>query len=54
VSRLLASLIAHVHTSTIAGYLVGTSVVIVACLVAAYVPSRRVTGIDPVTALRAD
>jgi putative ABC transport system permease protein len=38
----------------VVGFVVGPAFVIVACLLAAYVPSRRAAAANPVDALRAD
>jgi macrolide transport system ATP-binding/permease protein len=54
VSRVLASVIPIVNTWDVFGYAAGAGVVIGACLMAAYVPSRRAAMINPVDALRGD
>jgi ABC-type antimicrobial peptide transport system permease subunit len=54
VSRLFASLLVIVDTFDPLGYGFGIGVVLAACAVAAWAPSRRAANVDPVTALRTD
>jgi predicted permease len=49
-----ASLLYGVDVYDPIGYALGASVVLAACLVASYIPSRRAATVDPVEALRAD
>ena len=54
VSRLFASVLLNIHTFDRAGYAAGIGLVVVACVVAAYAPSRRAASVNPVETLRAD
>ncbi len=54
VSLIFARAVYNVNPFDLRGYLAGSSVVAVACLVAAYVPSRRAATADPMDALRAE
>jgi putative ABC transport system permease protein len=54
VSRLFASVVANLDTFNALGYAGGVTLVLLTCLVAAYIPSRRAAAVDPVEALRAD
>ncbi|HEY4129766.1 MAG TPA: FtsX-like permease family protein, partial [Gemmatimonadaceae bacterium] len=61
VGVLIAWVLAHVlaaqlifKTNDVTAYIGGAALVFVACLIAAYVPSRRAANVDPLTALRAD
>jgi predicted permease len=54
VSRLFASDLQNVDTFDALAYLGSIAVALAAALAAAYVPSRRAAGVDPVTALRCD
>jgi ABC-type antimicrobial peptide transport system permease subunit len=49
-----ASLLYGVDVYDPIGYALGASVVLAACLVASYIPSRRAATVNPVEALRAD
>jgi putative ABC transport system permease protein len=53
-SRYLASQFTFVDAYTRSGYAIGICTVLVACAVAAYIPSRRASTVNPVEALRAD
>ena len=53
-SRYLASQLTFVDAYSVAGYATGIGTVLVACVVAAYVPSRRAGTINPIEALRSD
>lgn len=53
-SRYLASQFSFLDAYSLAGYATGIVAVLLSCVVAAYVPSRRAGMIDPVEALRAD
>ena len=52
VSKLFASVLVIVDTFDPAGYAFGAIVVLVACLAAAWAPSRRAAHVDPLEALR--
>ena len=52
VSKLFASVLVIVNTFDPAGYAFGAAVVVAACLVAAWAPSRRAARVDPMVALR--
>ena len=54
VSRLFASVLLNIHTFDAAGYAAGIGLVVAACVVAAYAPSRRAASVNPVETLRAD
>ena len=54
ISRLFASVVVVIDTFDTAGYAGGTALVLVVCLFASYVPSRRAAAANPVEALRAD
>jgi predicted permease len=54
VSRLFASELQNVNTFDAVAYLGSIALALAAALAAAYVPSRRAAGVDPVTALRCD
>jgi predicted permease len=54
VSRGFASLLYGVDSYDPLGYALGAAVVLGACFVASYIPSRRAAAVDPVEALRAD
>ena len=54
VSRIFASELQNVDTFDALAYLGSIAVALAAALAAAYVPSRRAAGVDPVTALRCD
>jgi ABC-type antimicrobial peptide transport system permease subunit len=54
VSRLFASELQNVDTFDALAYAGSIAVAVTAALAAAYVPSRRAAGVDPVTALRCD
>jgi ABC-type antimicrobial peptide transport system permease subunit len=54
VSRLLASVVVSVNTYDPAGYAIGAGAVLGACLIAAYIPSRRAAAVDPTQTLRTD
>jgi len=54
VSRLFASELQNVKTFDALAYFGSVAVALAAAMVAAYVPSRRAAGVDPVTALRCD
>jgi hypothetical protein len=53
-SRYLASQFTFVDAFSVAGYVTGIGTVLVACVVAAYVPSRRAATVNPIEALRSD
>jgi ABC-type antimicrobial peptide transport system permease subunit len=53
-SRYLASQFTFVDAYSVAGYATGIGTVLVASLVAAYVPSRRAGAVNPIEALRSD
>jgi macrolide transport system ATP-binding/permease protein len=52
-SRLFGSVLYVIDTHDPLGYAVGLGVVFGACMLAAYVPSRRAATVNPVDALRA-
>jgi len=52
VSKLFASVLVIVNTFDPAGYAFGAAVVLAACLVAAWAPSRRAARVNPLDALR--
>jgi len=52
VSKLFASVLFIVDTFDPAGYAFGAAVVLAACLLAAWAPSRRAARVDPLDALR--
>jgi predicted permease len=52
VSKLFASVLFIVDTFDPAGYAFGASVVLIACLAAAWAPARRAARVDPMVALR--
>ena len=52
VSQLFASVLFIVDTFDPAGYAFGAAVVLAACLLAAWAPSRRAARVDPLDALR--
>jgi predicted permease len=54
VSQLLSSVMLNIHTFDAVGYAGGIGLVLVACVAAAYAPSRRAATVNPVDALRAD
>ena len=54
VSRVFASFIDMLNTFDPFGYAAGMATVLVACAVAAYVPSRRAADVNPIDTLRAD
>jgi ABC-type antimicrobial peptide transport system permease subunit len=54
ISRLFASMLFNLDTFNVAGYAGAIAVVLVACLLAAYAPSRRAGRVDPLHALRQD
>lgn len=54
VSLLFASQIVAFDTFDVVAYAGGIAVVVVACAAAAFIPSRRVAGVDPVIALRSE
>lgn len=54
VSRLFGTVLVIVNTFDGVGYALGIAAVLVACIVAAVVPSRRAATVNPVEALRAD
>jgi predicted permease len=53
-SRLFASVLVIVNTFDPLGYLGGAAVVLLACVLAGYAPSRRAARVDPLVALRAE
>lgn len=53
-SRFLASQFTFVDAYSVAGYATGIVTVLLACALAAYVPSRRAAAVNPIEALRAD
>ena len=53
-SRVLAGSILLADAFDVVGYVTGVGGVVIACLVAAYVPSRKAASVSPVEALRAD
>src|SRR5205085_11193614 len=53
-SSLLGNALYLVHAFDPAGYIIGTGVVVIACLAAAWLPSRRAARVDPLVALRAE
>jgi predicted permease len=53
-ARFIASVVGGIDAYDAFGYVVGVGVVLVACVTAAYLPSRRVAQVNPVEALRAD
>jgi predicted permease len=53
-SRYMASQLTFVDAYAPGGYAVGIGAVLLSCLVAAYIPSRRAAAVNPVEALRAD
>ncbi len=54
VSRLFAAVLVSVEVYDALGYAIGIGAVLLSCAVAAYVPARRASSVDPVDALRAD
>jgi len=54
VSRIFANLVVGLDTYDVRGYLLGASLVLAACAIAALGPSHRATAINPADALRAD
>src|SRR5439155_229913 len=54
VSKLFASVLWIVDTFDPAGYAFGATVVLIACLAAAWAPARRASRVDPMVALRAE
>jgi ABC-type antimicrobial peptide transport system permease subunit len=54
VSRGFAAVLEHVNTYDPRGYVTAAIVVLGACVVAAYLPSRRAGRVNAVEALRAD
>jgi ABC-type antimicrobial peptide transport system permease subunit len=53
-SRVIASILVGVNGYSIAGYAAGAGAVVLACVIAAFIPSRRAATVNPVEALRAD
>jgi predicted permease len=53
-SRYMASQLTFVDAYAPGGYAAGIRAVLLSCLVAAYIPSRRAAAVNPVEALRAD
>jgi len=53
-ARAGASIRYVVDTYDVRGFIVGAGVVLVSCLMAAYIPARGAGRVDPVQALRAD
>jgi len=54
VSRLFANVMLNIHAFDAAGYAAGIGLVLVACVIATYAPSRRAAAVNPVETLRAD
>jgi predicted permease len=54
ISRILGSILVMIDTFDPAAYIGGAGLVLAACAAAAYFPSRRAAGIDPLTTLRYD
>jgi len=53
-SRYMASQFTFVDAYSVTGYATGIGTVLLACAMAAYIPSRRAATVNPVEALRAD